>query len=468
MKWIKAGDKSQTNVDSGGWTQTGSGDYAGAANGGTVTGVTNITKSTDWSYGTTTMQAWDAGAASAAGAWATVSKTSENSYSALDATSSSGSGNYSWIHSPSGSVTQNASSVLAQSYTDGSTMNSAGSYGYHGSGLASNTTTSELTYGGDHTYTDPGTFDSHRPTYSSYTKHYHESGGKSNGSTVSTDWTMDSSGTWQAAKTTQHHEGDTSGTYAADYAEHWFWNVVLSPFTFGQSSATYQDWTQSSAEQFNYSYAGDTTVAGGTTSGTASGGGSASGNNYCDWLRTNGGGSTADYNYSGGWSGTGASQTTSGGNTGTWALLNAAGNTTNTSAFSQSTPGFPTSYYYGGSPAGFRDSTVNDYRYGASSTPCFAAGTQVLVGYDASGNPVTRNIEDLQVGDTVLTRNQDDPDAPLEEHAVTAISVSPVDHLRLLEVQESDGTTETLRTTDEHPFWVKGLGWVKAADLVAG
>ena len=102
------------------------------------------------------------------------------------------------------------------------------------------------------------------------------------------------------------------------------------------------------------------------------------------------------------------------------------------------------------------------------STPCFAAGTQVLVGYDASGNPVTSNIEDLQVGDTVVTRNQDDPDAPLEEHAVTAISVSPVNHLRLLEIQEPDGTTQTIRTTGEHPFWVKDVGWVKAADLVAG
>ena len=73
----------------------------------------------------------------------------------------------------------------------------------------------------------------------------------------------------------------------------------------------------------------------------------------------------------------------------------------------------------------------------------------MLVGYDASGNPVTKNIEDLQVGDTVLTRNEDDPDATLEEHALTATSVSPVDHLRLLEIREPDGTTETLRTTDE-------------------
>ena len=351
---------------------TGSGDYAGAANGGTATGTTDITKNIDWSYGTTSVQAWDAGAASAAGAWATVSKTSENSYSALDATSSSGSGNYSWSLSPSGTVTQNANSVLAQSYTDGSTMNAAGSYGYHGSGLATNTTTSELTYGGDNTYTDPGTFDSRGPEYYSHTGHYNESGGKSDGSTVSTDWTMDSSGTWQAAKTTQHREGDTSGTYVANYAEHRFWNVELSHdmsgATYGPSSSTYQDTTTSSAEKFNYSYTGDTTVAGGTTSGTASGDGSASGECYRRWLWSygDGGGGTADYSYSGGWSGMGASQTTSGVNTATIAALDDAGNTTDTSVYSQSTPGFPTYYAHGAWPAGFRDSTVNDYRYGAS------------------------------------------------------------------------------------------------------
>ena len=40
-----------------------------------------------------------------------------------------------------------------------------------------------------------------------------------------------------------------------------------------------------------------------------------------------------------------------------------------------------------------------------------------------------RNIDDRQVGDTVLTRNQDDPDAPLEEHSVTATSVKGYDPL---------------------------------------
>jgi hypothetical protein len=74
----------------------------------------------------------------------------------------------------------------------------------------------------------------------------------------------------------------------------------------------------------------------------------------------------------------------------------------------------------------------------------------------------------VQVGDWVLTRNQNDPSAPLERHQVTAVSVHTVDRLRLLEIQEADGSTETIRTTDEHPFWVKDVGWVKAGDLQVG
>lgn len=53
------------------------------------------------------------------------------------------------------------------------------------------------------------------------------------------------------------------------------------------------------------------------------------------------------------------------------------------------------------------------------------------------------------------------------------MDVHTVLSLRLLTIQEADGTTETIRTTDEHPFWVSDLGggtggWVKAADLQVG
>src|SRR5690606_15022878 len=42
------------------------------------------------------------------------------------------------------------------------------------------------------------------------------------------------------------------------------------------------------------------------------------------------------------------------------------------------------------------------------------------------------------------------------------------DHLRVVQVRDADGNVETLRTTDEHPFYVTGHGWVSAADLTAG
>jgi intein/homing endonuclease len=64
------------------------------------------------------------------------------------------------------------------------------------------------------------------------------------------------------------------------------------------------------------------------------------------------------------------------------------------------------------------------------------------------------------------------------------VHVTVVARLRLIEIEERDGTRSTLRTTDEHPFYVlrsgepsssssptgggEGGGWVKAADLQAG
>jgi len=46
---------------------------------------------------------------------------------------------------------------------------------------------------------------------------------------------------------------------------------------------------------------------------------------------------------------------------------------------------------------------------------------------------------------------------------VTRTYVHPARGLRLVRVGE-----EVLRTTDEHPFWVEGKGWTRAAELVAG
>ena len=66
------------------------------------------------------------------------------------------------------------------------------------------------------------------------------------------------------------------------------------------------------------------------------------------------------------------------------------------------------------------------------NTPCFDTGTQVATSIDASGHLTTQNIQDVQVGDRVLTWNQNDPNAPIEQRPVTAVSVHTVPHLRLL------------------------------------
>ena len=62
---------------------------------------------------------------------------------------------------------------------------------------------------------------------------------------------------------------------------------------------------------------------------------------------------------------------------------------------------------------------------------------------DTTGHLTTQNIQDVQVGDRVLTRSQNDPNAPIEQRQVTAVSVHTVDPLRLLDIQEADGPAET-------------------------
>ena len=105
---------------------------------------------------------------------------------------------------------------------------------------------------------------------------------------------------------------------------------------------------------------------------------------------------------------------------------------------------------------------------GFTGGACFAAGTQVVVGVNPDGSYITKNIEDIQVGDYVLTRPQDDPNAPLEYEPVTAVYVHQVTQEQLLTVFDAQGNTETITCTTEHPFWVPGQGWTAAGDLTPG
>ena len=104
----------------------------------------------------------------------------------------------------------------------------------------------------------------------------------------------------------------------------------------------------------------------------------------------------------------------------------------------------------------------------ADGINCFLAGTQVITGINADGTYQTEQIQNITVGQTVLTKNQNDPNGPLQQETVTAVQVHTVYALRDVTIQNADGSVETIDTTDSHPFYVQGQGWVSADDLTAG
>jgi hypothetical protein len=72
---------------------------------------------------------------------------------------------------------------------------------------------------------------------------------------------------------------------------------------------------------------------------------------------------------------------------------------------------------------------------------CFTAGTKVLT------DEGEKNIEDIEVGDRVLAKDENNPDG----------------ELAYKEVGE-----QIIETTDNHPFWVQGKGWLFADELQVG
>jgi hypothetical protein len=87
---------------------------------------------------------------------------------------------------------------------------------------------------------------------------------------------------------------------------------------------------------------------------------------------------------------------------------------------------------------------------------CFAAGTPLLTPEGA------RPVEELRPGDQVLSRSEHDPDGPVAAKPVEAVFVR-VALVRSLRVKGRE-----IPTTGEHPFYVCGKGWVKAAFLAVG
>ena|GEM_PF-3172850 len=86
---------------------------------------------------------------------------------------------------------------------------------------------------------------------------------------------------------------------------------------------------------------------------------------------------------------------------------------------------------------------------------CFIAGTKVLT------DEGEKNIEDIEVGDRVLSKNEETGEVAYKE----------VEWLYQRIVEETYNITvggEVITTTDEHPFWIVGKGRVKSKDLVVG
>ncbi|WP_230980824.1 polymorphic toxin-type HINT domain-containing protein [Rossellomorea arthrocnemi] len=86
---------------------------------------------------------------------------------------------------------------------------------------------------------------------------------------------------------------------------------------------------------------------------------------------------------------------------------------------------------------------------------CFTLGTKVKT---IDGE---KPIEEIQVGDQVLAKDENTGDQDYKE--VEWLYEREVDEIYELTI---DG--EKIETTDEHPFWVDGEGWVKAKDLRTG
>ncbi|WP_379147446.1 polymorphic toxin-type HINT domain-containing protein [Paenibacillus sp. sgz500992] len=86
---------------------------------------------------------------------------------------------------------------------------------------------------------------------------------------------------------------------------------------------------------------------------------------------------------------------------------------------------------------------------------CFTAGTKVQT--DEGEKP----IEEIEVGDKVLAKDDETGEMAYKE----------VEWLFQRDVEETYNITvgdEVITTTDEHPFWIVGKGWVEAQHLVVG
>lgn len=95
---------------------------------------------------------------------------------------------------------------------------------------------------------------------------------------------------------------------------------------------------------------------------------------------------------------------------------------------------------------------VHNLKYGG----CFIAGTQITL-----ANGETKNIEDVIVGESILTFNE--TTQVNESGIVGDLKQHEVENI--IKLYFEDNTIIT--TTSEHPFYVKDKGWVEAGNLIS-
>ena len=108
---------------------------------------------------------------------------------------------------------------------------------------------------------------------------------------------------------------------------------------------------------------------------------------------------------------------------------------------------------------------------GARVTVCFPAGTQVAVGQSVNAQGQieyrTTAIETLKAGDFVLAREEFGP--AVKPQPILATYERQSNHLVMISLRDRFGRTQTITTTDDHPFWVVELAaYLKPQDLSEG
>ncbi len=91
---------------------------------------------------------------------------------------------------------------------------------------------------------------------------------------------------------------------------------------------------------------------------------------------------------------------------------------------------------------------------------CFGKGTPVLT------EKGLRPIENIDMGDLVYSHNSATEQSQLK--LVTELFLTEGKPLYELVLKSKASTLETIKVTDNHPFWVEGKGWVNSAQLVQG